>query len=229
MPLFLSLGRDCYFVENGAVPSRCGIVACAEGPDSVDLATDAEKKVDDAVTALSITESVRYRASLLAYSIDSPPAQFMPRKSDVYRQSAYGRRPPLTTEGGDRVKLWYQLLRSARPNLDKNLRSARALEAVVEGITDNSKMSGIHLYRGIEEISKCFGGWEKAGQTLGLPSKFYRPVERARRVVAHALNEDTVPNKSQLEMATETLPDARQTSLTVLEAFLKHVSGTNED
>lgn len=186
MPETLILeGPDlCFFKVYERVPSQCVIVGGSKGKDSLDHTTVALQRIEDAATALTIVTHSNYRTTLLDFGLDKLPVEFLPSE-ELFRQSGYGRCPPLSPETAAEVKGWYKSLRNARNARNNNKLVESAITMSMEALTTNNKFKGVLLYAAFEELCYLLGGTSKAKGALKFSDTQRNQIERARRPIAH--------------------------------------------
>jgi hypothetical protein len=99
--LILEAPDLCFFRASDIPVSGFVLVGGARGPDTLDQTRRALDRMDDASDALSLVEFHKYPFMLLDHGLDCLPDRFRPGR-EVYLDAGFGRRPPLTSEEGDR-------------------------------------------------------------------------------------------------------------------------------
>ncbi len=174
----------CFFRAYEKIPSQCVIVGGSKGKDSLDHTTVALQRIEDAITALSIVTHSNYRTTLLNFGLDKLQNEFLPSE-ESFRQSGYGKCPPLSPEAVAEVKRWYRSLRNARDARNSNKLVENAITMSMEALTTKNKFKGVLLYAAFEELCYLLGGTSKAKSTLKFSAIERNQIERARRPIAH--------------------------------------------
>jgi hypothetical protein len=125
----------CFFRTSNLCISGCVIVGGSRGLDTLDQTTVALHRLEDAIAALTLVESTKYSFSLLNYALDRLPDEFLPT-AESYLEAHYGRRPPLTSQQGDHIKMWYKLFAEARKMRNASIEIGRTLNLSIESLCD---------------------------------------------------------------------------------------------
>ena len=94
----------------------------------------------------------------------------------------------LTGEHLSEVEEWWRALRRRAQQQPFNYNEELALLDFEQAASTLSKFAAVHLYRCIEQISKCYGGWENMHRALGTSRQDLAEIDRGRNEcrTAHA-------------------------------------------